>query len=462
MTKVVKFGGTSLAEAKQFLKVADIIRSDPDRRYVVPSAPGKRFSGDTKVTDMFYACYDSASRGGDFEEIFQKIKNRYNDIISGLGLDMSLEDDFEHIRLNFIGRAGRDYAASRGEYLNGKIVAKLLGFAFIDAADVIFFDESGKYDAKRTIPILRERLSYTEYAVIPGFYGSMPNDTIRTFSRGGSDITGSIVAAAADADLYENWTDVSGFLIADPRVVDNPQVMKTVTYRELRELSYMGASVLHEEAVFPVREAGIPLVIKNTNAPQDPGTIISETADEGEAEPIITGVTGKRGFVAINVARDRTKPRVGFMRRALSVFERYDVSVEHMPTGVDRFGAVVQEQDVHDSLYSLVGDIQQEVEPLEIEVVEGLALIATVGRNLRGRAGISGHLFGMLGQAGVSVRMISQSCDEINIIIGVEEKDFDLAIQTIYRAFSDENGIVKVSDLEAPAPVDPALATLKK
>ena len=236
MTKVVKFGGTSLAEAKQFLKVADIIRSDPDRRYVVPSAPGKRFSGDTKVTDMFYACYDSASRGGDFEEIFQKIKNRYNDIISGLGLDMSLEDDFEHIRLNFIGRAGRDYAASRGEYLNGKIVAKLLGFAFIDAADVIFFDESGKYDAKRTMPILRERLSYTEYAVIPGFYGSMPNDTIRTFSRGGSDITGSIVAAAADADLYENWTDVSGFLIADPRVVDNPQVMKTVTYRELREL----------------------------------------------------------------------------------------------------------------------------------------------------------------------------------------------------------------------------------
>jgi len=244
--------------------------------------------------------------------------------------------------------------------------------------------------------------------------------------------------------------------------VPEAQPIARVTYEELRELSYMGASVLHEEAVFPVREAGIPLVIKNTNAPQDPGTIISETADEGEAEPIITGVTGKRGFVAINVARDRTKPRVGFMRRALSVFERYDVSVEHMPTGVDRFGAVVQEQDVHDSLYSLVGDIQQEVEPLEIEVVEGLALIATVGRNLRGRAGISGHLFGMLGQAGVSVRMISQSCDEINIIIGVEEKDFDLAIRTIYRAFSDENGIVKVSDLEAPAPVDPAPAALHK
>ena len=255
---------------------------------------------------------------------------------------------------------------------------------------------------------------------------------------------------------------MSGFFSADPRIVPEAQPIARVTYEELRELSYMGASVLHEEAVFPVREAGIPLVIKNTNAPQDPGTIISETADEGAAEPIITGVAGKSGFVAINVARDRTKPRIGFMRRALSVFERYNVSVEHMPTGVDRFGAVVQKEDVNDSLYSLVADIQKEVEPLEIEVVEGLALIATVGRNLRGRAGISGHLFGMLGQAGVSVRMISQSCDEINIIIGVDEKDFELAIRTIYRAFSDENGIVKVADLDEPSTIDLGLASLTK
>ena len=284
--------------------------------------------------------------------------------------------------------------------------------------------------------------------VMPGFYGARREGQIKLLDRGGGDIFGLDPGQVPRRRPVRELDRRFGLLFCrSSHCASRLQPIARVTYEGLRELSYMGASVLHEEAVFPVREAGIPLVIKTPDAPQDPGTIISETADEGEAEPIITGVTGKRGFVAINVARDRTKPRVGFMRRALSVFERYDVSVEHMPTGVDRFGAVVQEQDVHDSLYSLVGDIQQEVEPLGIEAVEGLALIATVGRNLRGRAGISGHLFGMLGQAGVSVRMISQSCDEINIIIGVEEKDFDLAIQTIYRAFSDENGIVKVSDI---------------
>ena len=451
-----------MASARQFKKVGDIIRADKTRRFVIPSAPGKRNSKDTKVTDMLYECYAAASTGASYKKLLEAIKARYQEIIDGLDLNLNLDHEFATIEENFVKGIGKDYAASRGEYLNGIVMANYLGYEFIDAAEVIFFDEHGNFEAELTNQELSERLEHVERAVIPGFYGSKHDGSIKTFSRGGSDVTGSIVARAIHADLYENWTDVSGFYSADPRIVPEAQPIARVTYEELRELSYMGASVLHEEAVFPVREAGIPLVIKNTNAPQDPGTIISETADEGEAEPIITGVTGKRGFVAINVARDRTKPRVGFMRRALSVFERYDVSVEHMPTGVDRFGAVVQEQDVHDSLYSLVGDIQQEVEPLEIEVVEGLALIATVGRNLRGRAGISGHLFGMLGQAGVSVRMISQSCDEINIIIGVEEKDFDLAIRTIYRAFSDENGIVKVSDLEASAPVDPALAALKK
>ena len=378
MIKIAKFGGSSVADAEHFKKIKAIVDADPARRFVVVSACGRRFKGDTKVTDLLYLVNAHVKYHVSCEELLEDIGQRYFDIADELEL---------------------------------------------------------------TYPIREEFAAFAERARSGGY---------------------SILAKCLGADLYENWTDVSGFYSADPRIVPEAQPIARVTYEELRELSYMGASVLHEEAVFPVREAGIPLVIKNTNAPQDPGTIISETADEGEAEPIITGVTGKRGFVAINVARDRTKPRVGFMRRALSVFERYDVSVEHMPTGVDRFGAVVQEQDVHDSLYSLVGDIQQEVEPLEIEVVEGLALIATVGRNLRGRAGISGHLFGMLGQAGVSVRMISQSCDEINIIIGVEEKDFDLAIQTIYRAFSDENGIVKVSDLEAPTPVDPALAALCK
>lgn len=339
---------------------------------------------------------------------------------------------------------------SRGEYFTARLMAEYLDLPFLDAADVVAFHHDGTLSMHRTAELVRERSSEGGF-VMPGFYGATREGQIKLLDRGGGDISGSILAQCLQADLYENWTDVSGFLSADPRIVPEAQPISRITYEELRELSYMGASVLHEEAVFPVREAGIPLVIKNTNAPDDPGTMISETAKEGEEEPIITGVSGKRGFVAINVARDRTKSRIGFMRRALSVFERYHVSVEHMPTGVDQFAAVVQGDDVRDSLYSLIADIQDEVEPLEIEVVENLALIATVGRNLRGRAGISGHLFGKLGEAGVSVRMITQGCDEINIIVGVEEKDFELAIKTIYEAFSDENGIVKTKELE-PTP----------
>ena len=434
MTKVVKFGGTSLAEAKQFLKVADIIRSDPDRRYVVPSAPGKRFSGDTKVTDMFYACYDSASRGGNFEEIFQKIKNRYNDIISGLGLDMSLEDDFEHIRLNFIGRAGRDYAASRGEYLNGKIVAKLLGFAFIDAADVIFFDESGKYDAKRTIPILRERLSYTEYAVIPGFYGSMPNDTIRTFSRGGSDITGSIVAAAADADLYENWTDVSGFLIADPRVVDDPQVMKTVTYRELRELSYMGATVIHEDAIFPVMQKKIPIRIKNTNSPEDAGTLILADTDE-PAENTVTGVAGRKGFSSINIEKYRIHDECGAVRKMLEVLEEHGVNFEHIPSGIDNFSIVVETTSLGDETDDIVYDIKKVTSASSVTVENGIALIAVVGRSMKSTRGVAGTIFSSLAKENINIKMIDQGSSEINIVIAVAERDYERTINTIYSEF---------------------------
>ena len=444
MTKVVKFGGTSLAEAKQFLKVADIIRSDPDRRYVVPSAPGKRFSGDTKVTDMFYACYDSASRGGDFEEIFQKIKNRYNDIISGLGLDMSLEDDFEHIRLNFIGRAGRDYAASRGEYLNGKIVAKLLGFAFIDAADVIFFDESGKYDAKRTIPILRERLSYTEYAVIPGFYGSMPNDTIRTFSRGGSDITGSIVAAAADADLYENCTDVSGILIADPRVVDNPQVMKRVvggargggagTFRELRELSYMGATVIHEDAIFPVMQKKIPIRIKNTNSPEDAGTLILADTDE-PAENTVTGVAGRKGFSSINIEKYRIHDECGAVRKMLEVLEEHGVNFEHIPSGIDNFSIVVETTSLGDETDDIVYDIKKVTSASSVTVENGIALIAVVGRSMKSTRGVAGTIFSSLAKENINIKMIDQGSSEINIVIAVAERDYERTINTIYSAF---------------------------
>ena len=410
MIKIAKFGGSSVADAKHFRQIKKIVDADPSRRFVVVSACGRRYKSDAKVTDLLYLVAAHVRYHVSCDDLLEDIGKRYFDIAEELGLNYPIHEEFAAFAEQ--ARAGElttEELVSRGEYFTAQLMAEYLGLPFLDAADVVAFHHDGSLSMTRTHALIQER-GIPGGFVMPGFYGATREGQIKLLDRGGGDISGSILAKCLDADLYENWTDVSGFLSADPRIVEHPQPIGRITYQEMRELSYMGASVLHEEAVFPVREAGIPLVIKNTNAPQDPGTIISETADEGEAEPIITGVTGKRGFVAINVARDRTKPRVGFMRRALSVFERYDVSVEHMPTGVDRFGAVVQEQDVHDSLYSLVGDIQQEVEPLEIEVVEGLALIATVGRNLRGRAGISGHLFGMLGQAGVSVRMISMSC----------------------------------------------------
>ena len=439
MTKVVKFGGTSLAEAAQFLKVADIVRSDPDRRYVVPSAPGKRFSGDAKVTDMFYACYDAASRGGNFEEIFEKIKERYNSIISGLELDMSLEDEFERIRLNFINRAGRDYAASRGEYLNGKIVAKLLGFTFIDAADVIFFDESGKYDGRRTIPVLRERLSYTEYAVIPGFYGVLPDGSIHTFSRGGSDITGALAAAALDADVYENWTDVSGFLMADPKIVPDPRPIERITYAELRELSYIGAQVLHEGTVSPVREKNIPLNIRNTNQPEHPGTMIREAFDDTAAElqesSMITGIAGKKGFSVITMTKNGMSSELGVIRRVLEILERYHINVEYIPSGIDSVSLVVEAAKAAPYLYQALGDMEKEIKPDSLHVTDGMAVVAAVGRKMAFQPGSSGKIFAKLGENGINIRMITQGPEELNIIVGVDSADFEKAIRVLYNSF---------------------------
>lgn len=302
MVKVVKFGGSSLASSQQFKKVGEIIHAEESRKYIVPSAPGKRFSDDIKVTDMLYECYTAAVKGKDYKPLLENIKKRYYDIINELGLDLSLEKEFSIMESGFVGKAGRDYAASRGEYLNGIVLANYLGFEFIDAAEVIFFDDNGNFDADKTNEILSERLSKVAYAVIPGFYGSMPNDTIKTFSRGGSDVTGSIVAKAVKADLYENWTDVSGVLVTDPRIIDNPKVINTITYKELRELSYMGASVLHEDAIFPVRKEGIPINIKNTNAPSDPGTMIVESTSM-KPEYTITGIAGKRGFTVVTIEK---------------------------------------------------------------------------------------------------------------------------------------------------------------
>jgi aspartate kinase len=434
MVKVVKFGGSSLASAEQFRKVADIIHADEARKYVVPSAPGKRFSADTKVTDMLYGCYELAAKGKDFEKEFAAIKERYYSIIKELGLDLDMEKEFDTVRACFIGKAGRDYAASRGEYLNGLVLAAYLGYEFVDPADMIFFTDNGSFDSTRTFAAVGERLKGIERAVIPGFYGSMPNDTIKTFSRGGSDITGSIIAAGVGADLYENWTDTSGFLVCDPRVVKDPEPIRTITYRELRELAYMGASVFHEDAIFPVRKNGIPINIKNTNKPDDTGTFIVESTSQ---KPIytITGIAGKKGFTVVNIEKDMMNNELGFGRKVLEQFEKYGISFEHMPSGIDTMSVVVHQAEFADKEQEILAGIHRNCHPDVIDIETDLALIAVVGRGMKSERGTAGRIFSALAHAHINVKMIDQGSSELNIIIGVSEKDFEKACNAIYDIF---------------------------
>ena len=434
MKKVVKFGGSSLASAQQFSKVKSIITADKHRRYVIPSAPGKRFSGDTKVTDMLYDCYDTAVSGSNFEEKLDKIHERYNEIIEGLHLDLSLDKEFDKIYEYFKNGAGVNYAASRGEYLNGIIMANYLGFEFIDAAEVIFFDEDGEFDSEKTNNILSLRLEKTDCAVIPGFYGAMPNGTIKTFSRGGSDITGSIVARAVKADLYENWTDVSGFLVTDPHIVENPEPIEIITYRELRELAYMGASVLHDEAIFPVRREGIPINIKNTNDPSAPGTLIVESTCK-KPKYTITGIAGKKGFASVNLEKDRMNTEIGFGRRVLSVFEENGLSFEHMPSGIDTMSVFVQQSDFEEKEQKILAGLHRSVDPDFLEIHSNIALIAVVGRGMKSTEGTASKLFAALAKEDINIRMIDQGSSELNIIIGVNEKDFEKATRAIYHVF---------------------------
>lgn len=434
MVKVVKFGGSSLASAEQFTKVGSIIRSDASRRYVVPSAPGKRNSKDTKVTDMLYSCYALAEAEEEFRVPLMKIKDRYDSIINGLQLKTTLEEEFKKISADFKKKLGADYAASRGEYLNGIIMADYLGYEFIDAAQVIFFDEEGNFDAERTDKVLSAKLEKCEKAVIPGFYGAMPDGTIRTFSRGGSDITGSIVAKACSASMYENWTDVSGCLVADPRVIDDPQPIKVITYRELRELSYMGASVLHEDAVFPVRKAGIPINIRNTNAPDDEGTLIVESTCQ-KPEYTITGIAGKKGFVAVNIDKDMMNSEVGFCRKALQAFEEHGISIEHMPSGIDTMTVFVHQAEFEGKEQQVISSLRRLAHPDVIDLEADLALIAVVGRGMKSTRGTAGRIFSALAHANINVRMIDQGSSELNIIIGVANSDFEAAVHAIYDIF---------------------------
>ena len=433
--KVVKFGGSSLADANQFRRVAAIVKADPNRRYVVASAPGKRFSADVKVTDMLYRCYEMAHNREDITEYFEQIKERYNSIIRDLGLSFDISGELEYIRNGIQHYTGRDFAASRGEYLNSLILAKYLGFDFIDAESVICFKDNGTYDEGTTDRLMREELKKHPYAVIPGFYGVMPNGTIKTFSRGGSDITGSIVARAADAELYENWTDVSGFLMTDPRIVKNPRPIRTVTYRELRELSYMGATVLHEEAIFPVRNAGIPINIRNTNEPEAPGTMIVSTSNEYDADTVITGIAGKKGLSVINIEKDMMNAEVGFGRKVLDVLEDYDISFEHLPSGVDTMSVVVHTADLDEHREKVIASLNKRVRPDSVVCEDGLALLAVVGRGMVKAKGTAARVFYAISNAGINIRMIDQGSSELNIIVGVEEHDLEKALDAIYHEF---------------------------
>ena len=436
MSKVVKFGGSSLADAKQFRKVADIIHADPERKYVVPSAPGKRFKEDTKVTDMLYRCYDEvAVQGKDFTEAFAPIRERYNGIISDLGLTLNLDEEFAKIGENFKAAVGSDYAASRGEYLNGIVLANYLGFEFIDAARAIFFDNKGNFDADITDACLGALLDKTPKAVIPGFYGAMPDGTIKTFSRGGSDFTGSVVAKAAKVDLYENWTDVSGFLVADPRIVENPEGISVITYSELRELSYMGAGVLHEDAIFPVRSANIPINIKNTNAPQDAGTLIVPTSHAPASEHVITGIAGKKGFCSVNIEKDMMNSEIGFGRKVLQAFEENGISFEHVPSGIDTMTVFVHQDEFMHKEQKVVAGIHRLANPDTIDIESDLALIAVVGRGMKSTRGTAGRIFSALAHKNINVKMIDQGSSEWNVIVGVRNEDFEKAIKAIYDIF---------------------------
>ncbi len=433
--KVVKFGGSSLADAEHFKQVAKIIKSDPARKYVIPSAPGKRFKDDTKVTDMLYHCYEMIKAKEDIDEYFSLICKRYNEIIAELGMDFNMDGELSYVKNAMLHSSGRDFAASRGEYLNGIILAKYLGFDFIDAENVIFFKDNGTFDDEKTNSVLSAELARHKHAVIPGFYGVMPNGTIKTFSRGGSDITGSIVARAASADLYENWTDVSGFMMADPRIIDNPCAIETITYRELRELSYMGATVLHEDAIFPVRIAGIPRNIKNTNAPEDRGTMIVPTASDYDKKRVITGIAGKRGFTAFTIEKDMMNSEIGFGRKVLDIFEDNDVSFEHLPSGIDTMCVIVQTAQIEGKQEKILASLTKQVRPDSVNIDNGLALLAVVGRGMVKAKGTAARILNAVSAADVNIKMIDQGSSELNVIIGVEEKELETALMAIYAEF---------------------------
>ena len=430
-TIVAKFGGSSLADAEHFRRVGEILRADPARRFAVASAPGKRSGADTKVTDLLYRCYDLAADRGDFSPVLAEIRGRFADIAGALGVDFPLDAELEKIEAALKSDPQRDYMASRGEYLNSRLLAAWLGWSFLDAADFVRFRADGSFDAETTNELLSAALAGTERAVLPGFYGADDTGRVHTFSRGGSDVSGSLAARAAGADLYENWTDVSGVLYTDPRIVKDPTPIPWITYRELRELSYMGASVLHEDAVFPVRKAGIPINIRNTNRPQDPGTMIVAELPAGAETPPVTGVAGRKGFEAVLVEKSMMNGEVGFAAKLLDIFAAKGVPFEHCPTGIDTMSVVVTEALFAPHREELLAEVEAQLHPDHMKLEEHLAMIAVVGRGMAGNKGIAARVLGAVTAAGVNIRMIDQGSSELNIILGVDEADYETAVRGI-------------------------------
>ena len=436
--KVAKFGGSSVDDGIQLTKTKAIIEQDPDRRYIVVSAPGKRFEGDNKITDLLYLCKTHIEHNLPYDQLFQVVADRYMAVEVNLGVEVDLLGHFDEIRENLKKNPSSDYIASRGEYLNAILVAAFLGYDFVDTANLIKFDAKGKLLMEETDQAIREELSKHERAVLPGFYGSTPDGQIKTFSRGGSDITGALVARAVGADVYENWTDVSGFLMADPRIVKNPKQIRSISYKELRELSYMGASVLHEDAIYPARMANVPINIRNTNDPDDAGTFITSegagTACQDDGS-IITGIAGSKDFTVVALYKNMMSSERGFVRRILGILDDYDINFEHLPSGIDTVSVVMSDKSINGRLDEVLEEFESRLRPDSIDVIENIALIATVGHGMSARTGVSATLFTALAKAGVNIRMIDQGSSEMNIIVGVDNKDFEKAIRAIYDAF---------------------------
>ncbi len=433
---VTKFGGSSLASDEQFRKVRSILELEPTRIYLIPSAPGKRYSSDKKVTDMLYRCNDLAAAGEDISGVFGEIRERYLSIAGGLHLQYDISAKLDEIEAGIVSGKSRDWCASRGEYLNGLLMADYLGWRFVDAADGIRFRDDGTLDDEKTQELLSALLADGKPSVIPGFYGAAENGEIITFSRGGSDITGALVARAVNADVYENWTDVSGFLMADPRIVENPAEISSITYKELRELSHMGASVLHEDAMFPVHRAGIPTNIRNTNKPYHPGTMISKDAPSELSVPTITGVTGNKGYSVISLEKSMMNAEVGFGRKVLTVLENRGIPFDHMPTGIDSLCVVVKSEKLAPNREEVLAELESLVENSgTVTVSDNMSIIATVGRGMVHNCGTAARLFSSMSRARINVRMIDQGSSELSIIVGVNDSDFEATINAIYHEF---------------------------